>query len=173
MRARTHPAEVEILEAHHDAPAVVARQRPIHQESSRVSDVQRSRRSGREAGDTGGGHRGRIRSVGGDFIHYTSSMSIVKLTDADIAARLQTLPEWSQPGEEIQRTFRFKDFVAAMAFVDRIAERAESVQHHPDILIRYSRVTLSLSTHDAGGISDKDFEFAAASDLIGAECAAR
>jgi 4a-hydroxytetrahydrobiopterin dehydratase len=93
-------------------------------------------------------------------------MSLVKLSDADIAARLETLPEWSQPGEEIQRTFRFKDFVAAMQFVDKVAERAELVQHHPDILIRYSRVTLSLSTHDAGGITDKDFVFAAASDAI-------
>ena len=100
-------------------------------------------------------------------------MSTTRLSDHEIASRLDARSEWSQPGEEIQRTFRFKDFVAAMAFVDRIAERAESVQHHPDILIRYSRVTLSLSTHDAGGISDKDFEFAAASDLIGAECAAR
>jgi len=100
-------------------------------------------------------------------------MALLKLSDTEIGARLETLPEWSQPGEEIQRTFRFKDFVAAMAFVDRVAERAEAVQHHPDILIRYSRVTLSLSTHDAGGITDKDFEFAAASDAIAAELGAR
>ena len=93
-------------------------------------------------------------------------MSLVKLSDADVAARLEALPEWSQPGEEIQRTFRFKDFVQAMAFVDRVAARAEEVQHHPDILIRYSRVTLSLSTHDAGGITEKDFDFASAADRI-------
>ena len=93
-------------------------------------------------------------------------MTPVKLSDSEVTARLEDLPDWSQPGEEIQRTFRFKDFVAAMAFVERIATRAEAVQHHPDILIRYSRVTLSLSTHDAGGITDKDFEFAAASDAI-------
>jgi 4a-hydroxytetrahydrobiopterin dehydratase len=97
-------------------------------------------------------------------------MSLVKLSDADIAARLETLPEWSQPGEEIQRTFRFKDFAAAMAFVERVAERAERVQHHPDILIRYGRVTLSLSTHDAGGITDKDFDFAQAADQMASEC---
>ena len=96
-------------------------------------------------------------------------MSLVKLADPDVARRLKTLPEWSQPGEEIQRTYRFKDFVQAMAFVERIAERAEAVQHHPDILIRYSRVTLSLSTHDAGGITEKDFDFAAAADKLATE----
>lgn len=96
-------------------------------------------------------------------------MSLVKLSDADVAARLKTLPDWSQPGEEIQRTYRFKDFVQAMAFVEKVAERAEAVQHHPDILIRYSRVTLSLSTHDAGGITDKDFDFAAAADRLAGE----
>lgn len=95
-------------------------------------------------------------------------MSLVKLSDADVAARLEALPEWSQPGEEIQRTFRFTDFVQAMSFVDRVAARAEEVQHHPDILIRYSRVTLSLSTHDAGGITEKDFDFASAADRIAA-----
>ena len=96
-------------------------------------------------------------------------MSLVKLSDADVVRRLKTLPEWSQPGEEIQRTYRFKDFVQAMAFVEKVAERAEVVQHHPDILIRYSRVTLSLSTHDAGGITEKDFDFAAAADRIAGE----
>ena len=96
-------------------------------------------------------------------------MSLVKLADSDVARRLKKLPEWSQPGEEIQRTYRFKDFVQAMAFVERVAERAEAVQHHPDILIRYSRVTLSLSTHDAGGITEKDFDFAAAADTIATE----
>ena len=95
-------------------------------------------------------------------------MPLVKLSDDEVAARLDALPEWSQPGEEIQRTYRFKDFAGAMAFVDRVAERAELVQHHPDILIRYSKVTLSLSTHDAGGITDKDYEFAAAADRLAA-----
>ena len=90
------------------------------------------------------------------------------MTDDEISARLDALPEWSQPGEEIQRTFRFADFIAAMAFVEQVAEHAERVQHHPDILIRYSRVTLSLSTHDANGITEKDFEFAAHADRVAA-----
>lgn len=91
-------------------------------------------------------------------------MSLTKLSEAEIAARLKDLAEWSQPGEEIQRTYRFKDFVEAMAFVEKVAAHAEAVQHHPDILIRYGRVTLSLSTHDAGGITDKDFDFARKAD---------
>lgn len=93
-------------------------------------------------------------------------MSVSKLSDDEIASRLEALPDWSQPGEEIQRTYSFADFVGAMAFVQAVAARAEAVQHHPDILIRYSRVTLSLSTHDAGGISEKDFEFARAADEL-------
>ena len=91
-------------------------------------------------------------------------MSLLKLSDGEIAARLEELTDWSQPGEELQRTYRFKDFVEAMAFVQTVAAHAEAVQHHPDILIRYSRVTLSLSTHDAGGITEKDFDFARAAD---------
>ncbi len=93
-------------------------------------------------------------------------MSLTKLSDDEIASRLEGLAEWSQPGEEIQRTYRFKDFVASMAFVAAVAEHAEKVAHHPDILIRYSRVTLSLSTHDAGGITEKDFDFARAADAL-------
>ena len=100
-------------------------------------------------------------------------MSLLKLSDGEIAARLEELTEWSQPGEEIQRTYRFKDFVEAMAFVQAVAAHAEAVQHHPDILIRYSRVTLSLSTHDAGGITDKDFDFAAKADAIAAAAGVR
>ncbi len=100
---------------------------------------------------------------------YTRAMALLKLTDADITARLVALPEWSPLGEQIQRTYRFTDFVASMAFVDRVAERAEVVQHHPDILIRYNRVTLSLSTHDAGGITEKDFALAAECDTFAAQ----
>jgi 4a-hydroxytetrahydrobiopterin dehydratase len=99
-------------------------------------------------------------------------MELTKLSDQEIATRLDALLEWSQPGEEIQRTFRFKDFVAAMHFVEQVADRAERVQHHPDILIRYSRVTLSLSTHDAGGITDKDFDFAQAAERLALDAGA-
>jgi len=88
----------------------------------------------------------------------------MRLTDAQVSERLSRRPEWSRLGDAIQRTFDFPDFVHAMAFVRRVADRAEEVQHHPDILIRYGKVTLTLSTHDAGGLSERDFSFAADCD---------
>ncbi|MEM9662532.1 MAG: 4a-hydroxytetrahydrobiopterin dehydratase [Planctomycetota bacterium] len=87
-----------------------------------------------------------------------------KLSESEIKARLDTATEWSEVGGEIQRTYQFDDFVASMAFVQKIADYAERVQHHPDILIRYSKVTLTVSTHDAGGITALDFDLAKAAD---------
>ena len=90
--------------------------------------------------------------------------TLTKLTDDQVEAKLEALPEWSLTGDVIQRTYQLKDFIAAIKFVNRIADRAEEVQHHPDILVRYNKVTLSLSTHDAGGITQKDFDFAQDAD---------
>ena len=87
-----------------------------------------------------------------------------KLDQEHIDEKLQEFPEWSQSGETLQRTFRFDNFLGAMAFVSRIADLAEEHQHHPDILIRYNKVTLTLSTHDAGGITEKDFNYARDTD---------
>lgn len=83
-----------------------------------------------------------------------------KLTAKQVTERLAHLPEWSRLGDSIQRTYDFPDFIRSMAFVNRVAERAEAVQHHPDILVRYGKVTLTLSTHDAGGLTAKDFDLA-------------
>ena len=91
---------------------------------------------------------------------------MARLTAKQIQTRLGTLQEWTRSGGVIQRTFAFPDFVHAMRFVDAVAAEAERVQHHPDIMVRYSKVTLALSTHDVGGISEKDFSFAAAADGI-------
>jgi 4a-hydroxytetrahydrobiopterin dehydratase len=87
-----------------------------------------------------------------------------KLGESQIAEKLKTRDGWSEMNGAIQRTFQFKDFVQAMAFVNRAAGLAEERQHHPDILIRYNKVTLTLSTHDAGGITEKDFDYAASVD---------
>ena len=87
-----------------------------------------------------------------------------RLDQQRIDERLQSFSEWSQNGDTLQRTFRFEDFGAAMSFVNRIADLAERLQHHPDIMVRYDKVTLSLTTHDAGGVTDKDFQFAEAAD---------
>jgi 4a-hydroxytetrahydrobiopterin dehydratase len=84
----------------------------------------------------------------------------VKMEPAKIILALSTLPQWSRHGEIISRTFAFKDFPAAMKFVNAVAELAEQAQHHPDVDIRWNKVTLALTTHDAGGLTEKDFELA-------------
>jgi 4a-hydroxytetrahydrobiopterin dehydratase len=86
------------------------------------------------------------------------------LSENEIQTRLEDLPEWTESSGSIQRTYLFNDFEDSMAFVNRVAELAEAAQHHPDILIRYSKVTLTLSTHDAGGITEKDFDLAKKAD---------
>lgn len=89
-----------------------------------------------------------------------------KLSEEALEAALSSLAEWSRSGDSIQRTFAFGGFKAAIDFVTRVADRAEAVQHHPDILIRFSKVTLTLSTHDAGGLSQKDIDFARECDRL-------
>ena len=89
---------------------------------------------------------------------------MVKLTNGDLKAALAEVPEWSEVSGTIQRTYQFADFVSAMAFVTGAAFAAERAQHHPEIMIRYNKVTLTLSTHDAGGVTEKDFGFARAAD---------
>ena len=91
---------------------------------------------------------------------------VEKLSDDALDAALASLSDWSRSGDSIQRTFAFGGFKAAIDFVTRVAERAEEVQHHPDILIRFSKVTLTLSTHDAGGLSQKDIDFARECDRL-------
>jgi len=83
-----------------------------------------------------------------------------KLTEAEVKTSLEDAPEWTEVSEAIQRTFQFDDFVGSMEFVNRVANAAEDAQHHPDILIRYNKVTLTLATHDAGGITERDFSLA-------------
>jgi 4a-hydroxytetrahydrobiopterin dehydratase len=88
------------------------------------------------------------------------------LTAEEIATRLAALPTWSLEGGMLTRTFAFKDFVAALGFVNRVGDAAEDAGHHPDIDIRYNRVRLALSTHDAGGLTVKDFTLAARIDKL-------
>lgn len=83
-----------------------------------------------------------------------------KLDPERIDALLADHPEWALAGDAIQRTLVFDDFVQAMAFVNRVADVAEAQEHHPDIMIRYNKVTLTVSTHDAGGLTEKDFALA-------------
>jgi len=91
----------------------------------------------------------------------------IKMELAPIILALATVPQWQRAGDAIARTFVFKDFPAAMKFVNYVAELAEQAQHHPDVDIRWNKVTLALSTHDAGGLTEKDFELARQIDREG------
>ena len=88
----------------------------------------------------------------------------MKLSPADVDQRMRSLSGWSLQGDEIRKQYTFKDFPAAIAFVNRLAPEAEAADHHPDILINYKRVTLTYSTHSEGGLTDKDFAGAASAD---------
>jgi len=86
--------------------------------------------------------------------------SLMKMEEDKIEAALAGTPEWTRQEQVISRTYEFKDFPAAMKFVNAVAEVAEQVQHHPDIDVRWNKVTLALTTHDAGGLTAKDFALA-------------
>ncbi|HEY0969617.1 MAG TPA: 4a-hydroxytetrahydrobiopterin dehydratase [Gemmatimonadales bacterium] len=75
-------------------------------------------------------------------------------------AVLDDLPHWEVEGDAITRTFTFHDFEGAIAFVNRVARVAERMNHHPDMDIRYNRVVCTLSTHDAGGVTELDVRLA-------------
>lgn len=82
------------------------------------------------------------------------------LSAAEVDLYLGKLPGWQVEAGVLVRIFQFKDFVAALGFVNRVGEIAEKAGHHPDIDIRYNRVRLGLVTHDAGGLTAKDFNLA-------------
>lgn len=88
------------------------------------------------------------------------------MTAKQIRVQLQTIPSWSKRAQTILRTFAFEDFVHSIEFVNRIARKAEKSRHHPDIDIRYSKVTLKLTTHDEGGLTGKDFSLARQCDQV-------
>ena len=89
-----------------------------------------------------------------------------KLTSAQIKTSLASVPDWKKKGDAITRTYEFKDFPAAIKFVNALAKLAEKANHHPDIDIRWNKVKLTLSTHDAGGLTTKDFALANKFDAL-------
>ena len=89
-----------------------------------------------------------------------------KLSPAATRAALAAVPGWTKRGAVIRRTYAFADFVAAIRFVSLVAKAAEKAAHHPDIDIRWSKVTLALTTHDAGGLTAKDFTLSARCDAL-------
>jgi 4a-hydroxytetrahydrobiopterin dehydratase len=84
------------------------------------------------------------------------------LTEQEIQEQVSTLSNWTLEKSKLELNLAFKDFVEAINFVNQLVEPAESAGHHPDIEISYNRVKLTLTTHDAGGLTQKDFDLAKA-----------
>lgn len=82
------------------------------------------------------------------------------LTDTEIQERAKLLEGWIVEGKTLRLTRKFKDFVEAIAFVNQLVEPAEAAGHHPDLEISYNKITITLTTHDAGGLTSKDFDLA-------------
>lgn len=95
-----------------------------------------------------------------------------KLSPAQIKAALAGVRAWRRKAAVITRTYEFADFVIAMKFVNAVARAAEKAWHHPDIDVRWNRVTLALTTHDAGGVTEKDFALAVQFDRLALPLAA-
>ena len=90
----------------------------------------------------------------------------MKLSRAEAEQRVKGLDGWALEGDAIRKQYTFKDFLEAVAFVNRLAPEVEAADHHPDILINYKRVTLTYSTHSEGGLTVKDFAGAATADRL-------
>lgn len=88
------------------------------------------------------------------------------LTAKQVSLNLKGVPNWSKRAKTIRRTFQFEGFLNALSFVNRIAKKAQRINHHPDIDIRFNKVTLKLTTHDEGGLSKKDFSLARQCDKV-------
>jgi len=83
-----------------------------------------------------------------------------KLSNTQVAARLEHLPDWGGDDSVIQKEFRFSDFIEAMEFVNLVGEKAEDLGHHPDICISYNSVVCMVTTHDKEGVTEADFKLA-------------
>ena len=89
-----------------------------------------------------------------------------KLTDSEIAVHMKALPNWELGDDRIKRTFRFKDFVEAFGWMSSVALVAERMNHHPEWRNVWATVEVELSTHDAGGLTERDMKLAAAMDAL-------
>jgi 4a-hydroxytetrahydrobiopterin dehydratase len=93
-------------------------------------------------------------------------MPPTKLSDLEIQRALGSLPGWARRGEVLVKTFTWPTFADGIDFVQRVARAADAVDHHPDIDIRYTKIICSLSSHDAGGITERDLSLAAAIETL-------
>ena len=93
-------------------------------------------------------------------------MARKKLTDSEIQKNLEKLDGWTVENGKLHKEFQFDNFVAAFGFMTQLALIAESMNHHPEWFNVYNRVTIDMSTHDAGGITELDFKFAEHADAL-------
>jgi 4a-hydroxytetrahydrobiopterin dehydratase len=91
---------------------------------------------------------------------------MAELTPEQIKGSLPSVKDWNKQSASIVRTFQFKDFAGAMDFVNKVARAAEEANHHPDIDIRWNKVTLALATHSEGGLTQNDFDLAKEIDAL-------
>ncbi len=82
------------------------------------------------------------------------------MADEEIQARLEDLEGWERSGDSIRKQFKLDDFVGSVEFVNRLVEPAEEMNHHPDLEVSWNRVTVSITTHAQGGLTENDFELA-------------
>lgn len=88
------------------------------------------------------------------------------LDDQEIRSRLDALRGWTREGDAIRKTYTLDSFPEAIAFVNRIADVSQNADHHPDIDIRFDRVSCTLATHSEGGLTRKDFDLAQKLDVL-------
>lgn len=93
-------------------------------------------------------------------------MAREKLTDSEIQKKLEKLDGWTVENDKLHKEFQFDNFVTAFGFMTQLALIAESMNHHPEWFNVYNRVTIDMSTHDAGGITELDFKFTAHADAF-------
>lgn len=95
------------------------------------------------------------------------TVAAMPLTQTEIDQKITAIPQWQQQEQTLTRTFKFNNFVESIDFVNQLVEPAEAAGHHPDITISYNQVTVSLTTHDAGGLTQKDFDLAETISQLG------
>jgi len=97
---------------------------------------------------------------------FLNNFIMAVLTPKQIKASFKSITNWSQRSKTIGRTYRFDGFLNSLAFVNRIARYAQKINHHPEIDIKFDQVTLTLTTHGEGGITEKDFALARQCDEV-------
>src|ERR1700722_1781496 len=119
-----------------------------------------ARQAKRGAEPKGTGSILRRESLNQASTNQQEDTTMAKLTPDEIATKIKTLDGWQYKDNAISKRFQFKNFMDGIRFIGKVAEMAEKADHHPDMLINYTRVTFTCSTHDQGGVTEKDFALA-------------